>query len=228
MNYPPVSIIIPTYNRASTVKRCILGLWAHLHYPGDISYFIGIDGDDNTEEILNQLQRDYQGELELGFFSKPSGSLGANVNRLLKSSDDNYFLQMDDDHILQKPLNLVPHIEAMKNNSQIGYIRLWGIAGHNYSATLRASYWHVDWRSRELYIPSFRPHLKSRKFHEIYGLLPEGLKLGETENAWCNQCKDVGIERLSKWGAECNVCVPVHLETDLFDHVGDSWQMEGK
>lgn len=226
MDYPPVSIIIPTYNRAEIVRKCILGLRMNLYYQGDINYYIGIDGNDNTFEVLNDLELDYQ--MELHMHTKSSGSLGANINRLIKASKDNYFLQMDDDHILQKSLDLSSHIEAMENNEQIGYIRLWGIAGHRYAATLKANYWHVSWQSRELYIPSFRPHLKSRKFHEVYGMIPEGKTLGETENSWCGQCKEVGLDRLHKWGAELSVCVPVHLEDNLFDHIGESWQSKGK
>ena len=194
-----LSVLIPTYNRADVVKCCIEGLQKHLIYDGPINYHIGIDGNDNTPQLLK--------DLDATLHTKPSGSLGANINRLVKASSDNFFLQMDDDHILQKPLDLNPHIQAMENNNQMGMIRLWGIAGHNYTATLKVSYWHIDWRSRELYIPSFRPNLKSRLFYETYGMLPEGLKLGETENAWCNQCKDIGIDRLNKWGAGLKLIV---------------------
>jgi carboxylesterase type B len=70
--------------------------------------------------------------------------------------------------------------------------------------------------SDELYIPSDRPHLKHRRFHNAAGWYPEGLKSAETEEAWSHQVKDAARAH----GVPA-VLVPHALDVERnFEHLG--------
>ena len=79
------------------------------------------------------------------------------------------------------------------------------------------------------------PHLKHRRFHDYFGLYPEGMKLGETEEAFCHQCK----RKVALWNkrkdkkeddaAPPYVAVPLNSDSETaWMHVGDSWQAKGE
>ena len=212
-----VAILIPTYNRNMILNRCVRALLDNILEVDNIHILIGNDGD----------QRTISNGPKVTVFQEPTGSLGANLNRLINyamAHDFDYFLQMDDDHILQEELSLEPHIYAMNEDSEIGWIRLWGVDDHRYTADLWHGYWRVKWESKELYITSNRPHIKRRDFHQYYGYYPEGLKLGATEEAFCHQTRDRGRENL----IGMKVCVPLCFDDKKsWDHVGHSWQQRG-
>lgn len=216
-DYPAIAVIIPTYNRSEIVKTAVTNLHKYLHYNGPIRYYIGMDGNDDTEARIKTLFPDVH------CLPGPKRGLGANLNRLLKFSSESYFIQMDDDHILLSPLDLNKHMERLQSHFDDGWIRLMGIGSHHYAADLDGDYWRVRWDSPELYIPSNRPHLKKRAFHEHYGYYPENIPLGATEEGFCGRCKEIA---LSSGGPA--VLVPLNSQSETqWDHIGDSWQLKG-
>lgn len=210
--YPQLNVIIPTYNRPWIVKKTIELLRANLRYSGEVVYYLGVDGDRSTCKM-------FAGHADIVCTPGPNNGLGANLNRLIEGADSDYLFQLDDDHHLLEPLNLDRHIRELEWNKKVGWIRLMGMAYHDYCAKLVGEYWHIYWQSPELYIPSNRPHLKHRRFHDYYGLYQEGLSLGETEESFCKQCKDHD-------GHSIKVAVP--LNDVKWDHVGESWQLKGE
>jgi len=217
MSWPTLAVIIPTYNRLEILHQCLNMLIANLNYSGHIDYWIGNDGDTPIDiPVLNKT---------LNVIEGPSGSLGANLNRLINAADADVMLQLDDDHILLEPLDLDPHVKHLSDNKSAGWIRLMEIAEHKLHAYLIGSYWYVVWDSDELYITSNRPHLKHKRFHDQYGPYFEGFKLGATEDTFCHKCIDRGRknDKLSR------VLVPLNVHTEsMWDHIGHSWQLEGK
>ena len=212
--YPPISVLIPTYNRPFILKRVIDSLKTNLRYSGKITYYIGIDGDLSTGKML-------AGHSGIVAIPGPNNGLGANINRLINSTPDDLLFQLDDDHQLLTPIELDRHVRQFEIDPQAGWIRLMGVAYHDYIAKLKSDYWYIYWESPELYITSNRPHLKHRRFHKHYGLYPEGVKLGESEIGFCEQCKEKAKE-----DGRIKVLVPVN-DTE-WDHIGESWQLKGK
>ena len=214
MSFPHISIIIPTYNRPWIVKRIVQGLKRNLRYSGPTHFWIGADGDLSVGKM-------FAGQYDITVIPGPNNGLGANLNRLIQSTPDDYLFQLDDDHLLLKPLELNRHVIKLRDDETAGWIRLMGVGYHDYIARLEENYWRVYWQSPETYIPSNRPHLKHRRFHDHFGLYPEGVNLAETEDGFCQQCKD------KKGGP--SVLVPLDVSTESgWDHVGESWQLEGK
>jgi glycosyltransferase involved in cell wall biosynthesis len=207
-----VAVLIPTYDRFDILRQCISALEQNLK--GVLkTYYVGNDHDKNLPPYSQSVK----------IFNEPTGSLGANLNRLIKaaiSDGFDYLFQLDDDHILLDPLDLTPHIEELKNpETNTHWIRLMGVGSHNYDAHLNHKYWMVNWKSPELYITSNRPHLKTTRFHKVNGFYPEGKTLGQTEEGFCHQCKDIN--------GRLQVAIPLTYDDNLWDHVGHSWQMEG-
>lgn len=217
---PPIGVIIPTFNREQVVCRVLTGLKAHLRYAGQINYYVSTDGTDNTEVEVARTFGD-----QVYVTHGPKRGLGANLNHLLHGTQEELILQLDDDHLLLTNLELDRHVVELLSCSEAAWIRLMGIGSHNYHAQLRHQYWFVDWDSPELYIPSNRPHLKHKRFHEVFGYYPEGVSLAVTEEGFCHQCRDKVPSLL---GIPPQVLVPLNSNSEsAWDHIGASWQLKG-
>ena len=75
-----ITVIIPTFNRARMVKRTIELVKENLIYDrGDVHFLIGVDGDDDTPEVLRGMEN-------VKMLAGPKDGLGANLNMLIRSS----------------------------------------------------------------------------------------------------------------------------------------------
>lgn len=214
-----VAVLIPTYNRFNVLVQALGALVTNIKgvriHP--------VVGNDYPEPLSSNFP--HKG-LMPDVLDEPTGSLGANLNRLIKYATQGgfeYIMQMDDDHILKDKLDLAPHIEALQDGSGIGWVRLMGCGFHRLTADLYGHYWAVRWDSPEVYITSNRPHLKRADWHMKFGLYPEGLTLGLTEEGFCHQCRDVGKADPDA----LKVAIPLTYDEFCWDHVGDSWQLKG-
>lgn len=245
MNYPPVSVIIPTYNRPDTLARCLYGLETMVDaYKGPVSFWVGNDGNalviPNKTKIMEWGDRplifdypEWQSRNSITILEGSTGSLGANLNRLLRATSDDIILQLDDDHHLQSSLDIAPHVERLMRDDGAGWIRLWlpectcdGTHYYHFQATMKGGYWAIK-PEGELYGPSNRPHLKHRRFHEHFGYYPEGAKLGATEEGFCH-----AWQAKAQYEGGPDVLIPVHLGSPYQWRHGEqvgakSWQAEG-
>ena len=222
MDWPLLCILTMTYNRKDILEDVLRSLNEHLYYLGPRQLIVCDDGsDDGTQEMLMQ----FSGTL---LIQNNRVGLGANTNSGLRQAMalSPIILQFQDDMKLLTTLDLHPHVEKLMSDETCGYIRLWGVGGHRYTAKLEGNYWRVWWNSDDLYIPSDRPHVKHRRFHEFYGMYPEGKKTSETEDAWCHQCKDrAGLD-----GRQLDVFVPQMADTEKsWEHMawGTRWRDKG-
>lgn len=213
MTYPQISILLPTYNRQDILDTTIALLRRHITYDGSLRFLVGDDGSIPYHNTANDVE----------VLRGPQRGLGANLNMLIRYAGDDLLFQMDDDHHLHAPLYLTPHADRLLTVDEDGWIRLMQVGSHHYTATLEGRYWRVLWNSPELYIPSNRPHLKHPRFHRHFGLYPEGLRLGATEEGFCHHCKTIA----TRMGGPA-VLVPLDSTSEYgWDHVGDSWQGHG-
>jgi hypothetical protein len=195
------------------VRHTIELLKENLQYSGLIQYVVSEDGPD-LPDISYEHVRVVKG---------PEKGLGGNLNSLLRTDCD-VVLQMDDDVWLTMHLNLDRHVQALLDDPLAGWIRFRYIADHGFDATLKGSYWWVNWNSVGLYIASNQVHLKRRRFHDVFGFYAESATLALTENGFCAQCKGIARGR----NDVPQVLVPLDVMTESgWDHVGDSWQIKG-
>lgn len=206
-----IGCIIPTFNRAEMVAETIARLEKYLVYTlGSIHYYVGMDGSDNTSQVL-------AGKPNVVLIEGPRQGLGANLNNLIAQAPTDLLFQLDDDHQLQDYLALDEHALNLTHDPNFGWIRLYygeclaGPVGYyNFRAELYGKYWRLDPFGRELYLPSNRPHLKHRRFHERYGLYQTGLKLGETENNFCHRYLSLRRGEIARMADGHDVMIPMY------------------
>jgi GT2 family glycosyltransferase len=218
--WPVVVAVVVTYQRAEVLHGTLGRLRQHLHYSGALRYVVADDGSsDGTHAMLEQM------DIEPVITQR--GGLGANTNAGLRRAFDqaDVVMSLQDDMHLLSTLDLDKHVQKLQEDVSAGFIRLWGVAGHQYTARLDQQYWRISWTSPELYIPSDRPHLKHRRFHDAYGFYPEGRATGDTEEAFCHQCRAVA---LTTGGPD--VLIPHAEDTERnFAHMceGSRWRDQG-
>lgn len=211
MTWPPLAIVIPTWNRRDVLLETIHRLGKHLDYTGPRHLIIADDGsDDGTATAIQCIPG-------ATIVTSRRVGMGANTNAGLRAAFalSKYVLQLQDDMHLLHHFDLHPHVARLRDDPTAGFVRLWGVGGHKYTATLDESHWRIDWQSTELYIPSDRPHVKHWRFHNHFGFYPEGLRTDQTEDAFCHQCKDRAVT-----GAP-SVLIPHGVDVERnFEHVG--------
>lgn len=227
--WPDVAVLIPSYNRAQIVRRTVELLRANLRYSGRVNILVGCDGDDDTPDLLAD-------SIYTTVLSNPSGGIGANLNRLIKTAQSHrieYFVAMDDDHHLVAPLCLDPHVRKLQTDLSAGWIHLLMEAKgdehydkYKFTATLDGDhYWRIYWDSVEHFIMSFRPHLFHQRWLDAMGYLPERLRTGETEYTYAKYVKQRG-----QLGVGVNALVPLRAygaETWHHNNGGNSWNQRG-
>lgn len=204
----------------------------NLKYQGKVEILVGDDSPE-LDEFLADIEQE---DLARYFWHGEQYGLGRNLNSLLVKAQEmgiDYCLQQDDDHWLVKELDITPHVKKLIEDDTAGAIRLMGVGGHRYRANLDGRYWRIDWESPEVYIASNRPHLKKiSRFHGQYGMYPEGLKLGLTEESFCHICIDTARLKSTRGLPTVDVLVPLDVMTESSwqhseQHGGISWQARG-
>jgi len=231
-----ITVIIPTYNRPDILAGAIARIGSNLHYHLGFQYtfLIGNDGEPGLDKYL----RDIFGSDAIKVLEGPRRGLGANLNMLINACDTDLILQMDDDHWLEKELDINRYVSDMRNpDLNMGWVRLFLGEEHDvynfdtyykFKAATHGPYWFLDPDSPTLYMASNRPHLKKVSMHEKYfGWYEEDVKLGETETVFCHQYKT--LKNHQKFHESPWISIPMFgLQIDQWKHVGDSWQKRGK
>lgn len=227
--WPDVAVLVPTYNRAPVVARTVELVLRNMQYSGRVSVHVGVDGTDDTVQAM--LPYEMTGRVHV--VNSPKRGLGANVNHLVRECKADYMIAMDDDHHLIAPLCLDRHVEKLQKDHRAAWIHLLMEArgdehfdNYKFKAELdKDHYWRVDWQSAEHFIMSFRPHLFTRRWVQVMGMLPEGLKTGRTEYTYAAHVKQMGQS-----GVNVDVLVPLTApgrETWAHDAAPESWNRKG-
>jgi glycosyltransferase involved in cell wall biosynthesis len=218
--WPTVAVVVVTYQRRDVLVGTITRLREHLAYSGVLRFIVADDGStDGTHELLEQM--------DIEPVVTQRGGLGANTNAGLRAAWEmtDYVFSTQDDMWLNCTLDLDRHVQKLQQDVSAGFVRLWGVAGHNYVARLDQQYWRVRWDSPELYIPSDRPHLKHKRFWDAYGPYPEGRATGDTEEAFCHQCRAIWMQQGGP-----DVLIPHAEDVERnFSHMceGSRWRDQG-
>lgn len=219
-----VAVLIPTYRRRDILKNTVAKLQTHIPY--DLNIYIGCGHpEDNSIDVSSM------GSNVRLLKTERVRPLGDNINALIKHTTEPVIMQMDDDHWLNSDIvHFKGYVDSLLNDkNKIGWIRLYGIGAHDLVAKLHQRLWVISWEKSqsELYITSMRPHLKLRDWHRRFGLYPTGRKLGETEEAFCHQCKNIAANMPNNM--ILYVATPTDFDTEgSWSHVGESWQLNGK
>ncbi len=112
MNYPKVSVIIPTYNRADLLPRAISGVLNQTFK--DFELIIVNDGStDETAEFLNQLQKL---DNRIKCIHQTNQGLIKSLNNGISVAIGNYIARLDDDDFWSDSKKLEKQIDFLEKN----------------------------------------------------------------------------------------------------------------
>lgn len=187
----PIVVVLQTWERTDVAMRTIVAARHYLRYGGRLAWYVADDG--SRPEHVEACVAALAGADVIGGHSERRG-YGGNSNAAWLAADaiGALTLWLEDDWELRAPVDLYPYAALLMERPEIGMVRLGNlnldIRGRTWGHDGRV-YWTLD---REPHIegtPVFtgHPSLRHRRYHEAYGLYPEGLKPGETELAYAYQ-----------------------------------------
>ena len=242
IEFPELTIVLCTYNRYDEIRLTVQALIERLIYPQDKVRLLIAD-DHSPDSYTTRLRRlkDFRYWDTAFAVTEENGGWGVNVNNALRHVATDYVFFIEDDYVLTQSLDLRLGVALLAEKHHLGMVRYRGTAGdhivfHQFECDIRKyipdfresmglpgklCYLHLDGGSPSLYMYSHGAHLKHRRFHDFYGMYPEGKKLGETEEGFAHIVKGKmrddpanapGLVILPEW-------IPIH-----FDHIGQSYQ----
>ena len=221
MDWPPVTVLLVTYNRPAEIRRTLTALQTHLRYPGLLTWHLA--DDHSPDAYIPALLQDFP-HLHFTVSDGARGGWGHNVNLALRACPHDYIFLCEDDYVCRRDLDLGRGVALLGADETMGAVRYDGLAGHALDLLLREaqtplgsiSHLRVLKSSPHLNVYSNRPHLRHVRFHQLYGYYPEGKRLGTTEEMYAH---------IVKGTAGPDVVALDDGIAPAFDHIGVSWQL---
>jgi len=224
--WPGVTVLIVTFDRPKEVREVIRALRVNLHYPGELRWHIA-DDSTPTSNYVPGIAGDFP-ELKFSHTITPKRSgWGVNVNTALRNIKTPYVFQIEDDQLATREINIEAGVFVMEHVPTVALVRYDGIEGHRLMLYMdetpkingrRVHFLRIErQKTKGLNAYSNRPHLKHRRFHELFGLYPEGLSLGSTEETFAHHV-------LHAKGTPDLVALANGIER-AFKHIGESRQL---
>lgn len=223
--WPPVTVLIVTYNRMATIRKVIPRLEAYLHYPGQLLWMLADDG--SPEGYVAALCEEFS-RLKFSATVTPRGGLGANFNNGLRAAFEHtdYVFLTEDDWVAQSCINLTRGVWLLESAPEIGLVRYDDIViGMRYEgAVLKhpylerdvwVCYYVADKRSRYLY-PGGHPNLVHRRYYDAYGFYKEGGEIASVERHFSKVLAEQD-------GPEIAI-MSENVGPSLFKHIGKTWK----
>ena len=195
----PITVILQTFRRTNYALRTIAAARELLHYEGTLRWYVADDGSDYSHvvQVLDALVAYGAHTMRRGY--------GGNANAAWDGADAIGALTfwLEDDFVLNEPLDLTPHAYALMDDERLGMVRLGYIdgaklepaqefAGRRYHTIPR------EWPDASFYAFTGHPSLRHRRYRIAYGDYPTGLGPGDTELAYAYQYR-IGSGPLIVW-----------------------------
>lgn len=214
MTDPVVTILLTTYIRTEYAIKTIQALKQNLIYP-QLNWFISDDG--SPPEHTHILQQVIGPSYNIRVFNSNRHGVGYGMNSCLQEIFESaeLFLCVEDDWILNNPLDLRPHVNLLMKHATYGMVRFGylsaGLAGHVISEEGHL-FWQLDPNENQ-YRFAGHPSLRHKRFHEVYGYYDEGKPPGWTELSMCGRVNAKPDGPAILYPAECGAW-------GFFGHIG--------
>lgn len=218
--WPPVTVLLVTFNRPDEIRQTIKGLQKHLIYEGDLRWHLADDG--SLPDYVADLKEGLP-EWQFSLTKTSRKGWGANVNAAMRFIKTPYIFLCEDDCVAFRDIDLNLAVRLLEFDQELGMVRFSGLIKHELILVMKRAkteqgqiyYLALDKKSPELWQYSHRPHLKHRRFHECYGCYDEGKTLTATEIEFAERYK----------GKKGPQIVALSNGVDEYcDHIGESWK----
>lgn len=184
--WPPIIIVLITYRRLNLALRTIKCLKERLDYP-NIGWHIADDGSgpDYVQRLVDEIGPTYA----ITVSDAARGGVGKSMNMGIQAalSRADLLLMVEDDWCLRERLDMRPVVQLFMEREDVGMVRFGYLSPYVSGKIISAAnelWWLLD-RLSDHYVFTGHPSLRHRRFHDAYGLYPEGLGPGQTEDAMC-------------------------------------------
>jgi len=187
MNWLPITILVYTYDRPRRIRKVLESLQKHVKYSGELLWRIADDG--SPPGYLEDIAADFP-ELKLQWTVTGRLGFGANANKGYRACTTKYVLPTEDDLLIIRDLDLDMGITLMEGVPTIGALRygvhLVGLVlhGHVFHGKQLLPYYVLNRQKCRHWNPCGHPVLIQPSYYKAYGLLPEGVMVGQVELAW--------------------------------------------
>lgn len=215
--WPPITVLVYTYDRPRKIRRVLVSLKEHLRYNGELLWRLADDG--SPPGYLESIAADFP-DLALQWTVTERKGFGANANTGYRARTTKYVLSTEDDLLIVRDLDLNTGIVLMENVPSIGALRydiantdlffnrcILGLPG------LEIPYCIIDRVKTKYWNFCGHPTLVQPSIYETYGYLPEGVRVGEVELTWTRRVSTIP-------GPPDVVILPEYLKPSCFTHIG--------
>jgi len=200
---PNLAICLVTYKRTEQALRTIQGLCDNLLYPKDKrAWFINDDGSppEHPKALRDKLFGNSEQLLWLNTQRYSGGTYNAGKGWNICMGNgyqySDYVLWMEDDWVLESPLNIERHVRLLEEREDIGIVSYRGFTeGSDLSVRTHAGFHYLQYfRSGDMPY-SGNPHLRHARFVQTYGVFAEDRNPGDMEQNYNERfCKRSGPE----------------------------------
>lgn len=215
VEYPPVVVLLITFERTDVALATIKGIQERIRYP-NLSWHISDDGSngDHVAKLVEAIGPD----VEITISDSKRHSVGKSMNigiaKCLERAD--MWLHWEDDWVPNMEIDLVPCVELLQDNEEIGMIRLGRLQTDLYGHVIVGGdrlWWRLD-KNKSLWTWVGHAAMRHRRFYDAYGVYPEGQTPGITE---------LGMQANVQYNPGPDIVWPAWLRYDICDHIGDGY-----
>ena len=196
-SWPPITILVYTYDRPHKLPRVLVSLKESLMYSGPLLWRLADDG--SPPGYLESMAAEFP-ELELQWTVTDRKGFGANANTGYRACTTKYVLATEYDLLITRDIDLDAGITLMDGVPKIGALR-YGAAvidtvllGRAFMGPPVMGYFIFDRARSKYWNPCGHPTIIQPSFYEAYGFLPEAVRVAHVETAWTRSAKGPGPE----------------------------------
>lgn len=190
-DFPPLVIVLLTYQRTEYALRTISATLDNLQYPGSILWYIADDGSGTQHYHTLRTAIKHGGGRLIGGHTDRMG-YGASANEAWRRANDysEFTLWLEDDWELLRAYDPTLHITLLNEHAELGMVRLSDIKVDLHATVVGYDGYHYlrIWNESH-YMFSGNPSIRHRRALEAWGNYPEGLNPGDTEVAYDYQVR---------------------------------------
>ena len=214
-DYPLVVVLLITYERTEVALTTIRGIKERIKYP-NLGWHIADDGS-NGDHVPRLIEEIGSG-VEITTSNANGHSVGKSMNegiaRCLERAD--MWLHWEDDWVPNMEIELIPCVELLQDNEEIGMIRFGRLSADLHGRVIVGGdrlWWRLD-KEKQLWTWVGHAAMRHRRFHDAYGVYPEGQTPGITE---------LGMQSSVQYKEGPDIVWPAWLRYDICDHIGDGY-----